>query len=72
MSAIAKRRIVAVLAVAEEYLLLFLQREFAGSETRSLVRAVAHRLIARKTAGAPKMIPRFEFDGTGLRVVDFR
>ena len=59
-----------MLAVAQRHSLRFRDRELYGSESGSLVRAVAKRLRLGTSAGTPPVITGGEWEDGGLSVED--
>lgn len=56
VAAIAERRVLGLLAVAQPDLLGLGQIEFLWAQSTAFVAAVAHRLMSAQTAGAPPMV----------------
>lgn len=71
VAAIAKRLIGGVLAIAEPNLLLFGQGEFPRPQTSTFMTAIAHGLLAGKSAGAPEVVPGIEFHSNGCFIIYF-
>ena len=71
MAAVTKRRVFALLAVAQPDFLLLSQSEFLGTKPGAFVVAVAHRLVTTQTTGTPPVITGFEFESDRLGFKDF-
>jgi hypothetical protein len=70
MTAIAKWRVLAVLAVAQPDFLLLGQAEFFGSKACAFVGTITHGLVTTESAGTPPVITGFEFKNDWFLIVD--
>ena len=71
MAAVAERRVLGLLAVAEPDLLRLRQVELLRAKTGALVAAIAVRLVTAQATGTPPVVSGWEFDGDGLFIKDF-
>jgi hypothetical protein len=71
MTAITKRRVIAVLAIAQPDLGFLLQGKLARPKARALMTAVTQRLMPGQTAGTPPMVTSFKFHRARLGFIHF-
>jgi len=71
VAAIAERRVLGLLAVAQPDLLRLGQIELLWAQSAAFVAAVAHRLMSAQAAGAPPVVTSGQFNSDGLFLVNF-
>jgi hypothetical protein len=71
VAAVAERRVLALLAVAQPDLLCLRQGKLLRAKTGALVAAIAVGLVTAEATGTPPVVSGWEFDGDGLLIVNF-